>query len=734
MENNKDGTINVGLSSSTLALRDELAAEQLHLVRRLATADGTLEVRRGHDALWILVRREGAGGFALRAVHSPGAAIRVEATKDDEGQYHFEVNGSLGKFNVILTVLGPKQPLFRCTVQVTPSEDLRIPPGSRDLYLLDADDNPCGTVGTVHAAQRGLTSGLVYLSLAQPRFGSLLYFQNLTALNDYFAATETKPDGCVGGHWPELGLELPATGVHPLPKGKTVVVSDALIHWTQNIPENPRQSARLFLDLLGGVYRRLDRPAPKYHNWPRRAEETLRDIEHAPEATIRHYGNLYMHPYVAAEYPDSMVQLTVLLPIREYQEWTDTPIPLTDQLRKGIKRYFDPELNMIRRYLPNVGSDKDPDAVDSWYMYHPLTNLGRLALQGDDDARDMFLKSLEYGIKVARHFKYNWPVQFKLDTLEIITGVRKEGEPGQSDAGGLYAYVMLQAFELTRKDRYLEEAKTAIQALEKMEFELEYQSNLCAWGACASLRLWQITGEENYREQSEVFLACFFHNTMIWESEIENAQFYPIFLGVTCLHDGPYMALYECFESFCAFHEFLNRGGDEIPDSVRLLVSEYCKYTISRAWYYYPQELPKEALATEIRNGHIDRKLAFPVEDLYAGGDPAGQVGQEIYGCGAAFAFSTRSFHRFPQSPFLLFCDYPVFGIETGDEGRITFQVRGASGFSCRARLIPTGHKTLPAIAVTDENRNTIPSRLTEEGHCEFEVRVGGLIELRWED
>ncbi len=719
-----------GLSAGALALRDELAGGRTALVARLRAGDATVEVRRGHDSLWVLVRREGQGGFALRTAHSPGVPLRVEAGKDAQG-HQFHVMGSLGTFRVTLHVPDPAQSLLRCTVRLTPAEDVLLPEGPRDLYPLNERDDPGGAAGTVHAAQRGLNTGLVYLSLTEPEFGGLLYFQNLTALNPYFAMTDTTPDGVVGGQWPELGYAMPISKERPLRQGEEVTLSDVFLHWCSETAEDPRRASRLFLDLLAGVYRHLERPEPEYHDWPRLASETVRDLERSPDATVRHYGNLFLRPYTASEEPDSMVQLTVLLPMREYQAWTGEALELTGELRKGVKRFFDPELGVMRRYLPNA-SGKDQDLVDSWYLYHPLTNLARLAWEDDGEARELFLRSLEYGIKIARHFRYQWPVQYKLDTLEVVTGPRKPGDPGQSDVGGLYAYIALHAYEMTGEKRYLGEAKKAVQALKDMEFDLEYQSNITAWGAGACLRLWKITGEDFYRDQSYVFLASFFHNSLIWESEIGHARSYPIFLGVTCLHDGPYMALYECFESVCAFHEYLNWGGDDLPDSVRLLLTEYGKYALSRAWYYYPKELPEEALATEIRNGHIDRELAFPLEDLYADGQPAGQVGQEIYGCGAAFAFTTRAYHRLERAPFLLFCEYPVYDLAQPDEPCVSFAVRGAEGLSCRVRLIPTGRAPLPDFTLQGVAGDDVTGRMTPEGHCEFTVPVGDPVEIHW--
>src|SRR3546814_1214240 len=91
------------------------------------------------------------------------------------------------------------------------------------------------------------------------------------------------------------------------------------------------------------------------------------------------------------------------------------------------------------------------------------------------------------------------------------------------------------------------------------------------------------------------------------------------------------MAIYECFDSFSAFEHYLGDSGPDLEPAARLLLSEYCRYALHRAIYYYPEELPPEAIAEKKRenNGHIDRKLSFPLEDLYPDGQQAGQVGQE---------------------------------------------------------------------------------------------------------
>jgi hypothetical protein len=700
--------------------------------RKLRANVCDVEVCEGRDSLWVIVSRDGFGGFALRTAYSPAGPIDVKLGKHGEG-LEFLASNAIGRFRVTVTVSDSERSLIRARVALTPSTDVIIPFWPRDLYPLDNEGSPLDTHGAIQASQRGLCSGLVYFTMDRPAFGAGLYMQNLTALNDYFQLTGTKPAGAVGGRWPELGYAMPVSVEKPLPAGREVVISDAIVAWDSDVPHDEQALGQTFLDLLAGIYPNLDRPDSLYHDWPARAEQTLRDLEHAPDVTVKQYGNVYLHPYVAAEYPDSMVQLTVLTPMLELAQWGRRDIEFAAKLRAGVKHFYNDEAGTIVRYLPTVGKDKNPHEVESWYLYHPLTNLGRLASEGDTGARELFLGSMDYAITVARHFKYNWPIKFDLLTLDLIDGHRKDGQPGQSDAGGLYAYIMLQAWDLTHEKRYIDEAMRAIEAVHKRGFEMEYQSNLSAWGAVASLRLWLITRNDYFRDQSYVFLANFFRYTLMWESKIGVAAHYPKFLGVASLSDANYMALYECYESYQAFDEYLHWGGDNIREAVQILLTEYCKYTLTRAWYYYPSELPEEIIAKEPRNGHIDRNLSIPVEDLYAEDRPAGAVGQEIYGCGAAFTFTTRAYHS-AQAPFMLYCEYPIHEVEAIDTNRLSFRIRGVPGYHCRARLIPRDAGSMPECRIIrGDSVDPIKISPTPEGHGEFDASAGTRMEIYWE-
>jgi hypothetical protein len=730
-----------GVTPGVVLLREELRGGTMRELGAFTLGTRSIALCAGHDAIWALIRRSGGGGLAMRAAFLPAGYRNVRLVRKHAGEVaRIQVESGIGVHRIAIRMHEDAIPVLRVTTSLEPSVPLLTSFVPRDLYPLGAQDDPMGAHGEVEAAQRGLNSGAIYFRLEEPEFGSVLYFQNLTALNPYFRATDTKPDGAVGGVWPEIGYLLPTPPqrgippVDPLPAGQEMILSDALLAFHDDKTGDEQEMARRYLSLMGAVLRRIDVPETEFHDWVGRAERSLKDLAGSPKATIRHYGHRYIHPYTAAEYPDSMVQLTVLTSIRDYEVWSGAKAPIGAELAAGLGKFYDPKLETIRRYLPNVGKDKDRNAVDSWYLYHPLSMLGRLAIDGDKQAMRLFEKSLDFGIKAAHHFDYKWPIQYDVRDFRVITQARDDQGLGQTDVGGMYAYVMLQAFELTDDKRYLDEARAAIDAAEGMRFELNYQANLTAWGAAACMRLWRITDEEKYLRQSYVYLASFFHNTAIWESDIGHARHYRNFLGVTALHDAPYMAMYECFDSFAAFERYLKDSGPDLDPAVRLLLSEYCRHALDRAWFYYPDALPEDAISPRQRetNGHIDRTLSFPVEDLYVDGQQAGQVGQEIYGAGAAFVFASRCFHNVRDAPFRIFCDHFLLASERPSERALSFQLGGAEGWEASLSLIRTGRAKLPAFTVTTAGGDRIRPRHSTADRIEYRVPADSRVTLAW--
>ncbi|MBO9516445.1 MAG: hypothetical protein J7493_00105 [Porphyrobacter sp.] len=741
IQSHSTGDTPAGVTPGVALLREELRAGTLGLLKTLSLGSRTIELAAGHDAIWVLVRRRGRGGLAMRAGFFPAGYREARLVRAAAGEaLRLQVESPIGIHRIAITLHEGAIPLLEVRTSVEPSMPLLTSFIPRDLYPLGDDDDPLSARGEVEAAQRGMNTGAIYFRIREPEFGSVLYFQDLTALNPYFRETSTKPDGAVGGVWPEIGYLVPTPPqqgtppVEPLPPGQETLISNALLAFHDEAGGDEQEMARRYLSLLGSVLRHIELPKTDYRDWVWRAERSLKDLAGSPKATVRHYGHRYVHPYTAAEYPDSMVQLSVLASIRDYEVWSQRKVPIGAELAAGLGKFYDSKLKTLRRYLPNVGKDKDRNAVDSWYLYHPLSQLGRLAIDGDQPAMRLFRKCIGYGIKAARHFDYKWPIQFDVRDFKVIQEARDDMGLGQTDVGGMYAYVMLQAFELTDDKAYLDEARAAIDAAKGMRFELNYQANLTAWGAAACMRLWRIANDETYLRQSYVYLASFFHNAAMWESEIGHARHYRNFLGVTALHDAPYMAMYECFDSFAAFERYLKDSGPDLDPAVRRLLSEYCRYALDRAWFYYPDALPEDAISDKQRenNGHVDRKLSFPLEDLYVDGQDAGQVGQEIYGAGAAFVFASRTFHSVNDAPFRIFCDHFLLASERPSERALSFQLGGGEDSEAWLHLIQTGRAKLPEFTVTTRSGKRLKGSRQAADRLSYRVPADGQITITW--
>jgi hypothetical protein len=543
----------------------------------------------------------------------------------------------------------------------------------------------------------------------------------------------------VGGEWPELGYLPPAHGpdgaaAAALADGEPITLSDTILVFRDWAGDNEREMAQQFLQMIGTAYKALDLPPIEYRDWMWRAERTLRDLEDAPVATVRHYGARYVMPYVEGEVPDVMVQLSLVSALHDFGKWRGEPVPLGAELHKGVAKFYDPKVGTLRRFLPNVGDEKNPDTVDSWYLYHPMINLGRLALDGDKPAARLLLKSVEYGIRSAHHFDYRWPIEYDINDFSVITKTRGDERFGQTDVNGIYAYLMLQLYQLTGEERYVDEARASLDAARGLRFDLMYQANLTVWGAVACVRLWRILDDHDYLDQAYVWIAGLFHNCEIWKSEIGNAVHYNNFLGATCLHDAPYMAMYECFECFAGFDEFLANSGPDLDPAVRMLISEYCKYALHRAWYYFPDTLPREILHDgEHQSGKLDPSLSFPLEDLYGDGQAPGQIGQEIYGAGGAFIFATRSFHRIEDAPFTLICNHFVRAIERTGHRALSVQLDG--GDSCVALLSVVRRKRhkLGKVGVMAAGGDQIRPRQSSADRIDYHIPANGRIVLTWE-
>jgi len=725
-----------------LAACAELQSPETRTLHRWCAGTVRLEVRQGRDTLWLVARWAGedhaGGGLAFRLAWAPGGLAPAERSGEDDAP-EFRTRGAMGAWRVAVTAPDAGTDLVRWTASLTPDADLLVPFWPRDVYPLDADGNPLGTGGPVHASQNNTGTAILYASLSRPRTGSFLYVQNLTSLNAYCIATHTEPSRAVGGEWPELGLQLPASGEKPLMAGREVVLSDALVRFSPTVPDNEREMARLFLDMLNDIYPHLDPPDTEYHDWPGRAEKTLRDVRECGQCYLRVNGKLYLHPFVDAEPPDSLTQVAAVKDMRSYAKWLGEDVPLTEELAEGLTEFYNREIGALMRYVPDCAGPWEKEG-DSWYHYVPLGSLGWMAKEGDETAKRLFLDSLDWAVRSARHFEYRWPVFFDVKTFEVLKGPREDAgpgkppQPGESDVGGVYAHVMVLAWELTGDEKYLREAENGIRAMEGYGFQVTYETSVTAWGAYGALRVWQATGDRYFLEMGYLMLAAFFQNVFLWESSIGSARHFPLFFGVKVMFNTAYKASYEIHDAFSAFLGCLEIGGDDLAPSAHALLAEYCRHGLHTSWYAYPSELPAEIIAEKQEYGSINPKLALPLEDLSAGWGKVGAVGQQVYGANIAFVYLDKAYHKPEGAPFILYCDVPVKEM-TVEDGRIVLGLNGDGRFPSRIRLIPHEGKQLPEVRVRSgdaERTWDLEGRTTEEGHREFRPKGDKRLSIMW--
>lgn len=741
-----------GVSPWVLSLLQELGPERPTPSWSYRIQDFTFEILEGDQSLWIVARFPGGGEVAFRAAYCPYNSITIHEIRNlDDGVEHGLENGLeiqlssiTGEYHVSVQFPQPDQPLLHFTTRLVPAAPLFIPYSPRDVIPLGAAEDLIQPEGVIYTHQSGPRSGIVYFSLSKPRAGSVLYFQNLTSLNEYAEQTKTSLQDVVGGNWPELGFSLPAALDEPLPKDKEIVLSDAYILFHAPAPRDDLQMARQYLDALAQIYLLLPRFDTEYRHWPDIVKKSLRDLSASPKCWSSVRNVEYLNAYVGDTEtpPESMVQLSVLLPLTEYADWLQEDIPIIETIMTTLPKFFDKQANVYGRWLMTEehkldGSEphKEARVMDSWYLYHSLLNLSRLAIGGNEIAKKMFLDSLDYAIEVAQTFKYKFPVFYHLDTMEIIKAEAKEGKGGENDVAGQYAHVMMQAWDLTKDERYLTEAKKAAKTLQGLGFNLMYQANSTVFSSGGLLRLWKETGDELFLQLSFVTIANIFNNMWLWECDYGYAKKYPTFFALFPLTDAIYTAVYEEIEAMAAFHDYLYYLEDDIPESLKILIPEFIRVLMYKGSFYYPPLLPEEVLSKEPGTGEIDPKVWIPLEDMHDGWEQAGQVGQEVYGAGLPFGLVPRHYHRIDEDGFMIYIDYPIRDFKKNDDQSLSFHVVGDQRLYCRMRLMPTGRKSLPEFEVQVRRHGTtetLRGRETEESHIEYEVSGDCDVTVNW--
>ncbi|WP_341836494.1 hypothetical protein WJU16_01150 [Chitinophaga pollutisoli] len=690
------------------------------------------EAHVSDDSLWLKISVRNQTVLALRSGYFPGNGFKLLHTDAGGDSFRMQAECSVGRYHIHISLPDPSVPIIRCTTKLTPKTALRIPFWPRDLMVCRPSLTNEPFKGKLYVQQEGIRTGWLFGGIESTDPCAFLYLQNLTALNDYASYTRKSLGGTVGGAWPELGFGLPPAPDDPLPVDTEITINDAFLMMQENKPEDENDMAALFLQMLGRLYLQLPLPATSYKPWDNVLQGTLRDLQVNPGCWYRSGGQSYLNAYLC-DYdtaPEIMVQLAVLLPLMEYEKWTEGPkLKIVETIQQNLHAFYDEKIESIGRWLPSAShkldrseEQKHPRTMDSWYLHHPLVNLARMVMQGVEEVKEMLVHSVEYAIKVAHHFNYEWPVFYHVDTLEVLKAETEPGKGGEHDVAGIYAHLMLLMYEISGEERYLEEAAAAGRSLENKGFSLFYQANVTAFGAKALLRLYLIKKEKVFLKTSLTALATIIRNTSLWDCDYGHGKQYPTFFMLFPLKDAPYAAVYEEIEVLSAMHDYLKMAKEaKLPEHITLLLSEFIRFMIHRCAFYFPPMVRKEMLVETPKTGEIETDTWIPIEDLQDGWNQSGTVGQEVYGAGVPFGIVSRHYKVLKKWNCSVFIDYPTEDAVKSLENGVEIAVTGHPAMFCRMRLLPHENASLPACRVAIGGTE-IKGKKQDDGSKEFSI------------
>ncbi len=705
----------------------------------------TFEINNAATSIWLTARWPNGGKMGFRTAFGLNNCFELQNLIDDGNLIVLQFGTQIGNYEVRIQFPDQNKPLFHYTTTFNAEIPILIPYWPRDIVPLTENDSIENTTGKVHVHQVGTRSGLLFASNTRPKPGSVFYFQNLTTICGYCSATETSLAETVGGSWPEIGFQLPIADGNPLPANTNYTISDAYVLLSEENPETDAEVTTQFLNNLAAVYELVPKPETKYEHWIDIALKTLNDLSDNKGCWTQSEGIPYLNAYFCdyATPVECMVQLAVLLPVSEYFKWSGDKHKISNDLRSGLEAFYDDKIKTMLRWLPSQVDkpDKSPEqkrdmVMDSWYLHQPLMNLARLALEGDKNAEKLLMDSIGYAIEVAHHFKYEWPVRFKMDTLEVKNQEAEIGQDGETAITGSYAHLMLLVWKLTDDQKYFHEAEKASKTLFGLGVDIFYQAKNTAFAAGALLQLYRETKDEQFLNLSYSCIAAILKNVHLWECKYGNAKDYDTYFAVFPLNDGAYADAYEALEVYTALSQYLLLAeGIEILPSVKLLLSEFVRFTVNRIAYYYPPLLPDYMFSDEVKTGEVDKKLWIPIEDLQDGWDKSGSVGQEVYGAGIAFGIVPRQYRKVKGERFMVYCDYPIANFRTSHYSSASFKVIGDAKFECRMLILcdvkPRAQNFMVFIG-SGKSERIIPLRQAADKQLEYSILGDSIVTIKW--
>ena len=561
----------------------------------------------------------------------------------------------------------------------------------------------------LYAKQAPFTTPVIYFCSPPWIRGTLFYVADLTALNAFFEKTNSGASKIMvelRNFDATFGFVPPLKKLRDLPPGEKVTVLDSYLYLTDEYPRDEADVALRFLDFLAAVYDYLQKPASSPVDWRALAQKEIQDLSN-PELWVTIDGRPYLRAYVSdtRRSAELISQLDLLLPLTKYQLRFGGVQSYVEKLTATLPSFYAEKYRLLNNNFPNI------EEGDSWYLIEEMTQLAKLSKLGNRTAEEILFRSVENTIKLAHNVGYEFPNHFSYVNLKPTFG----REP---DVAGGYAYLMLELYDLKKDQRFLEEAKRALEHTIGRYFNLNYEMQMTAMTAAAAARLFKLTGDKGYLAASYMPLANLFLATWLWECDYGAAKDYATFFGLSpMLHSGV-ITMKEQYEVWSYLNEYLRLVNGDLPDFVRKLLAEFHRYSLYTLQYTLPPLLPAgaataqpSAYPTVTRN---DLSLYIPLEDLREGRSQSGRIGQQIYGAGGPITFAVEAYKEL-RPGLVLYSEYPVVSAD-----RSSFRLGGTPDADVRGLLLSDD-----PVRLYDSRGRQVPGRRAKGGAAVYKLRGG---------
>ncbi len=602
----------------------------------------TYEAGKWEDYILIYPHGDGEAALATRILNAPSlnltAADHLQQIDGiqagDSIVLRLQARRSWGQMEGRVVAYRNQPGLLRFQGRVEAQGQLAIEQAAREFRFYHRGRREwVAAYPQVFAEQVPLATGFTYLHDRHGTKATIFYFQNFTRLNDYFDYLKTSPREVVKTTERDFGY-LAAVDVNRFYPNRPLILTDALVQLYSGGPAGEDEIMLRYLEALSRVLGMIAQPGLKTVNWQEIAQKSARDLMD-PSCWVQLNGRPFLRAYVDISRFNSaemIAQLDVLVPLKRYENLFGELSDLDDILSQTLPFFFNTRYQTIVNDYPNEGITEG----DSWYTMQLHMGLAALARMGDSTARRLLMRSLPAVIDLAHNVNYEFPVKF----LYAGNQPKYGSEP---DAVGGYAYLMLDVFELTGDSTYLQEAMRGISHFEGKGFDLMYEVHMSAIGAAACARLYALTKDPYYLNLSYIALANIFRLTWMWECEYGYGKYYQTFMGLSPMKHSAVITPKEQYETVLYLLEYSQFVGGVIPEFIQQLIRSFVEHSQAVLYYTYPPHLPLEVVHTDsARYGSWNHpELYIPLEDLREGWEKSGQIGQEIYGAGTAFAMAT---------------------------------------------------------------------------------------------